>query len=122
MDDRERKRIGRDAEEAALAHLRASGLRLVLRNYRCRAGELDLVMIDRDTLVIVEVRHRSDDRFGDAAASITWRKQRRLAAAAGHLLLRRADLRHYPARFDVVAITTGCAGREIKWIRDAFST
>ena len=122
MDDRERKGIGRDSEEAALAHLRAQGLRLILRNYRCRAGEIDLVMLERTTLVLVEVRYRSANRFGGAAASVTWHKQRRLAAAAGHLLLTHADLRRYPARFDVVAISPGAAGREVQWIRDAFST
>jgi putative endonuclease len=121
MDDRERKRIGRDGEEAALAHLRAHGLELILRNYRCRVGEIDLVMLDRTTLVLVEVRHRSENSYGGAAASVTWSKQRRLAAAAGHLLLRRADLRRYPARFDVVALCSHTGNREVQWIKDAFS-
>lgn len=122
MDDHDRQGIGRTGEDAALAFLCGHGLNLVLRNYRCRVGEIDLVMLDRTTLVLVEVRSRSADGFGGAAASVTWRKQKRLAAAAGHLLLTRADLRRYPARFDVVAIRPGGGGPEIRWIKDAFST
>lgn len=122
MDDHDRQGIGKAGEEAALAHLRAHGLQLVLRNYRCRAGEIDLVMLDRLTLVLVEVRYRSAQRFGGAAASVTWRKQRRLTAAAGHLLLTRSDLRRYPARFDVVAISANGATSDVHWIKDAFST
>lgn len=121
MDDRRRKEAGRVAEEAALEHLLANGLRLVARNYRCRAGEIDLAMLDGKTLVLVEVRYRSSDRFGGAVASVTWRKQQRLARAAEHLLLRRADLRRYPARFDVVAISPAAAGMQIDWIRHAFT-
>lgn len=121
MDDRHRKEAGRDAEDAALAHLQASGLRLIARNYRCRAGEIDLAMLDGKTLVLVEVRYRSGDEFGGAAASVTWRKQRRLANAAGHLLMKRAELRRYPARFDVVAVSQTAAGMQIDWIRHAFT-
>jgi putative endonuclease len=122
MDDFDRQGIGRQGEEIALDLLRSHGLRLVLRNYRCRAGEIDLVMLDRATLVLIEVRSRSANRFGGAAASVTWRKQRRLTAAAGHLLQTRADLRRYPARFDVVAISSGGADGKVEWIKNAFST
>lgn len=121
MDDRHRKEAGRVAEQAALEHLLANGLRLIARNYRCRAGEIDLVMLDGKTLVLVEVRYRSSDRFGGALASITWRKQQRLARAAEHLLLKRADLRRYPARFDVVAISPVATGTRMEWIRHAFT-
>lgn len=134
MDDRQRKEAGRDAEDAALAHLRAAGLKLLLRNYRCKAGEIDLVMLDGAVLVLAEVRYRAGTDFGGAAASVTGRKQRRLARAARHLLLRRADLRRYPARFDVIAISGAGSGgaecatgldaacaRRIEWIRNAFT-
>ena len=78
MDDRLRKEAGRAGEAAALAHLEQAGLQLVLRNFRCKRGEIDLVMLDGATLVLVEVRYRSSEQFGGAAASVTWRKQRRL--------------------------------------------
>ncbi len=96
-------------EELALAHLLAQGLKPLIRNYRCKMGELDLVMMERETLVLVEVRCRSNKDYGGAAASIDWKKQRRLVLAAEHLRMKRAELRRYPARFDVVAITTGAS-------------
>lgn len=122
MDDRERKAIGLLGEELALAHLVRHGLRLVARNYRCKLGEIDLVMMDGATLVLVEVRYRASNDYGGAAASITWEKQRKLVKAAEHLLMKRSDLRRYPARFDVIAITPDGTDTRIEWIKSAFTT
>jgi len=110
--------IGRRGEDAALRHLESAGLTLLERNYRCRGGEIDLVMQEGGTLVLVEVRLRSSEEFGGAAASVGPGKQRRVAHAARHLLLTHPPYRGMPARFDVVAIDRGAA--EISWIRDAF--
>lgn len=121
MDDHERKAIGILAEDLALAHLLAHGLKLVARNYRCKLGELDLVMLDGQTLVLVEVRYRASGDYGGAAASVTWKKQRKLVKTAQHLLLNRSELRRYAARFDVMAVTTGAAGTTIEWIKAAFT-
>lgn len=115
--------LGRRAEDRALAYLEAQGLVLLERNYRCRGGELDLVMLDGPTLVLVEVRSRSGNRYGGAAASVDGRKQRRFVLAARHLLRCRPAYRSRPARFDVVAIDGGDAAGEprLDWIRAAFS-
>jgi putative endonuclease len=120
MDDQQRKQTGHAAEELALRHLRTSGLKLVARNYRCRAGEIDLVMLDGVTLVLIEVRYRSSSEYGGAAASVTPYKQKRLILAAKHLLVTRTELRRYAARFDVIAID-GPPGDNIEWIRNAFT-
>ena len=114
--------LGRRAEDVACRHLEAHGLRLLERNYRCRAGEIDLVMLDSATLVLVEVRSRSTSAHGDAASTVGARKQRRFIRAACHLLLTRPDYRRLAARFDVVAIDSGGSGEppRITWIRDAF--
>lgn len=109
-------RQGRRAEREALAFLQARGLRLIESNYRCRVGEIDLVMAQRDTLVFVEVRMRVNRRFGGAAASVTPAKQRRLCAAARHYLLTRGDPGG-PVRFDVVALEGGAPP---SWIVNAF--
>lgn len=111
---------GRDGEDKACAHLRAQGLLLLERNYRCRMGELDLVMRDGEQLVFVEVRSRANSRYGHPAETVTRSKQRRLARAAQHYLQTRARSGREPppCRFDVVAISD--AGRRIDWIRDAF--
>ena len=113
--------MGGEAEDRALRYLQHQGLVLVQRHYRvargpgARAGEVDLVMRDRDgTLVFVEVRARRDPRFGGAAATVTSTKQRRLVFAAQHYLMRLSRLP--PCRFDVVAVE----GDRIEWIRAAF--
>jgi putative endonuclease len=117
--------LGRRGEDLACRHLEAQGLQLLERNYRCRAGEIDLVMLDRGTLVLVEVRSRSSSAHGSAAATVGYRKQQRFIRAARHMLLTRAEYRRLPARFDVVAIDAGPAGGTatvVTWIRDAFRT
>ncbi len=108
----------------AARYLESAGLTLLAKNYRCRGGEIDLVMLDGSALVLVEVRLRSSREFGGAAASVGQRKQRRVTLAARHLLATRPELRKLRVRFDVVAIdadtTQGNGG--INWIRDAFRT
>ncbi len=108
---------GADKERLAQTYLEAQGLLLVASNYRCRRGEIDLVMRDGQTLVFVEVRYRASERFGGAAASVGLAKQRRLQAAAGHFLQGHGHGNALPCRFDVLAIG---AGDRIDWIRDAF--
>jgi putative endonuclease len=106
--------VGKMAEDAAAAYLIRQGLRLVERNWRCKGGEIDLIMRDGATLVFVEVRARGSDRFGGAAASITAAKQARIAHAAQFYL---AGLRAIPpCRFDAVLFQ----GQALSWLRDAF--
>jgi putative endonuclease len=120
MDNHYRKDAGDRGEALALQHLQAAGLKLLQRNYRCKGGEIDLVMSDARTLVLVEVRFRNDRSFGGAAASVDSVKQQRLVRAAHHLLQTHAAYRHYRARFDLVAIDGGDTRAEINWIKDAF--
>ena len=113
------KARGDAAEDQALAHLQAHGLRLVQRNYRTPGrggGEIDLICWDRDaTLVFVEVRQRSRSDHGGALASITATKRRRIVWAARHFLLR---LGQEPAcRFDVVVLQSG---EDPLWLKAAF--
>jgi putative endonuclease len=115
-----RKDAGNAAEQLARQHLETAGLRCLLKNYRCKVGELDLVMLEKRTLVLVEVRYRTLAQFGGAAASVDIWKQRRFINAARHLLLMHAELRRYPARFDVVAVDQNQSGAHIEWIKDAF--
>ena len=111
---------GNAAEDAALAHLLAHGLRLVERNYRTPGrggGEIDLILREPDgTLVFVEVRARAGHSHGGAAASVGATKRRRIVRAAQHYLL--SQRTPPPCRFDVVAIE----GRHIDWLKAAFDT
>ena len=108
---------GQAAEEQALAYLNKQGLRLLARNYRCRSGEIDLVMQQADTLVFVEVRYRQSSRFGSAAETVTRSKQQKLLNTASRFLQERAL--DAPCRFDVVGIS-GRQSPQIEWIKDAF--
>jgi putative endonuclease len=92
---------GRHAEELAVAFLTRKGYRLLTRNYHCRRGEIDVVMIDGSTLVFVEVRCRSAGQR-TALESITWTKRHRIQLAAQQFLAyQRMDM---PCRFDVVIV------------------
>lgn len=123
------ERRGRSSTRAAGAQFEAQaeralerhGLSTVARNFTCRGGELDLVMIDRGTLVFVEVRYRRSSRFGSAAETIGQTKQARLLRAAQIFLLRNARYADYPCRFDVVALSGDPARPEMDWIAGAFS-
>lgn len=114
-------RLGRAAEAAAVRFLQARGAQILLRNYRCRCGELDIVARWGEELALVEVRSRSSDAFGGAVASVDAGKRRRLARAAARLLQERPDLARLRIRFDVMAVKDplGTAPR-IDWIKHAF--
>ena len=112
----DRQALGKEAEARAEAMLLVQGLTLVERNYRCRLGEIDLVMRDRGQLVFIEVRYRRNARHGGALASVDSHKRRRLIAAAQHYLM--SSNWSGPCRFDVIAWEGSDKGQ---WLRDAFS-
>lgn len=106
------------AEQRALDHLTRHGLKLIETNYRSRFGEIDLILRDGDVLVFTEVRMRSSNNFGGAAASITVAKQAKLIKTAHHYL---TQFTRPPAcRFDAVLLGATHDGA-IEWIKNAFS-
>jgi putative endonuclease len=108
---------GQHAEQYACDFLVAQGLTLVDRNFSCRYGELDLILTDQHTMVIVEVRFRQTEIFGGAIASITPKKQAKIIAATQFYLQQYPT--EYTIRFDVIAIS-GVSG--LQWIQNAFQT
>lgn len=108
---------GSDAEQIALSYLQRQNLVLITQNYRCRFGEIDLIMRDGATLVFIEVRMRVSETFGGAATSITPAKQAKLLHTARHYLSQLKS--EPPCRFDALLLS-GAGGREIEWIKDAF--
>ncbi len=106
---------GAQAEILATDFLVNKGLRITERNYRCRFGEIDIIARDGRTVIFVEVRSRSSDAFGGAAASITPAKREKLLKTARHYLAGMTPLPQ--CRFDAVLVT----GRppRIEWIRNA---
>ncbi|MCV6636755.1 YraN family protein [Candidatus Albibeggiatoa sp. nov. NOAA] len=111
---------GRWAEEMAYQYLTKHGLSLIRRNYRCRSGEIDLVMKHGRTLVFIEVRYRARDHFGTSAESIDERKQQRLYKTAEHYIQNCHDCEQLACRFDAVLISGRPPHSGIEWIRNAF--
>jgi putative endonuclease len=118
----DRQRLGRNAEDAAARFLADQQLTILARNYRCRTGELDIIaQTAGGVLVIAEVRLRADRRYGGGAASVDWRKQRRIQRATCHLLACQPVLARRAIRFDVLDLAPdGADGYRIEWIRHAF--
>ena len=117
---RGRLALGKRGEELAARRLAADGYRILERNYRCAAGEVDVVAIDGDCLVFVEVRTRRDDAWGSPEESVTVAKQARLATVAAHYLCENA-LEGSDWRIDVVAVEMAASGfvRRLEIIKDA---
>jgi putative endonuclease len=116
-----RQQSGRRAEELAVEFLRAAGCEILYRNYRRRLGELDIVARADGELVIAEVRMRTSNTWGGAAASVDRRKQQRITRAANQLLQQHADLAAMPVRFDVLVVNDPYGpSPSIEWIRHAF--
>lgn len=111
-------KAGAQAEQTAAQYLQRQGLRLLQSNYRCRFGEIDLILKDRDSLVFVEVRLRSRSDFGGAAASIDARKQHKLILAAQHYLSTISPTP--PCRFDAVLLSSAEGGEGVEWLKNAF--
>ncbi|MFQ6334797.1 YraN family protein [Methylophilus sp. 3sh_L] len=110
---------GLAAEQAAAAYLQQQGLTLVTQNYSCRYGEIDLIMHDKNTLVFVEVRLRSNRGFTSAADSIHYHKQQKLLRAAQHYL--QSLDRQPPCRFDAILFDHS-SYQSPEWIRNAIDT
>jgi putative endonuclease len=116
-----RMQRGAAAEDLATQYVQARGLKILARNLRCKAGELDLVCLDDGVLAIVEVRQRGSAEFGGALGSVTGAKQRKIIRAAQFFLRREKQWRNFPMRFDVLAIEGLPDGvHRIDWVRDAF--
>jgi len=112
--------FGESGENVASRELRRRGYEIIARRYRTRAGEIDLVARDGDTLVFVEVKTRHTHEFGAPSEAVTAGKQRKLALMAADYLARHAA-GDVACRFDVVAITVGVGTPTIEVIPDAFA-
>jgi putative endonuclease len=110
---------GRWAEDQALGYLERQGLRLLARNFRCRFGEIDLVMAEQNLIVFVEVRFRRSEGYGSGFETVTRAKQRRLIATARAYLARHAS-DTAACRFDVMSVTQRHYAPVYLWLKDAF--
>jgi putative endonuclease len=118
-----RLRYGERSEHLAARHLKWRGYKIIARNFRAAGAEIDVIMMDRDTLVFVEVKARMSDGLGPPELSVDDRKQYRIRRAAEIFANRyhRQDLaQERPMRFDVVAISGDGRGRRVEHLKGAF--
>jgi len=115
---------GEDAEFACCKYLKSQGLKLVLKNFNSRFGEIDIIMLDKKVLVFVEVRFRKNDNYGGGLESITPAKQQKLRRTAELFLQQNDQFKN--ARFDVVSMSKNTQTKDSKqqytydWVTDAF--
>lgn len=116
--------VGQQAEESALQFLLNQGFQLVEQNFHCRMGEIDLIVYKNKLLVFVEVRQRKLSVFGNAAASVTLSKQRKISKTAAFFLQSHPEFESFDCRFDVIAIDVSrrLTGEisNLNWIEGAF--
>ena len=111
---------GSEWEQVAESFLRGKGLKTLSRNYHGRCGEIDLVMLDGETLVFAEVRFRASHAHGGGAASVGAVKQQRISRAARQFLQRERRHARRRCRFDVIAIGQERGRPRLQWIKGAF--
>lgn len=111
-----RRQTGTDYERAAGYYLEQLGYEILEYNYRCRAGEIDLVTRDGDYLVFCEVKYRSDKRKGSPLEAVGPGKQKKIFRCAMFYLTEH-HIQDAPCRFDVI----GIEGTEVTYIKNAFA-
>ena len=112
-----RQKEGARAEAMAQQHLLGHGLKMVNANVACAQGEIDLIMLDGDTLVFVEVRWRKSSAYGGAAASVTPHKLAKLMRACEMFLQHEPAWRKHPCRIDVLALQGDLNAPSIEWLK-----
>lgn len=118
----DKRLLGRWGQKQCEKFLKAKGYKTLTRNFSCTSGEIDLIMMDEDTVVFVEVKARTNEAFTDAESAITKVKQHRLAKAA-NLFIKKHKLENLPLRFDaMILITDGKNKQQIRHYENAFTT
>lgn len=111
---------GSQWEREAETYLKGHGLRTVCRNFRCRLGEIDLIMEDGSCLVFAEIRYRNNPFYGSGAETVTRTKQTRLIRAAQKYLQSQPHRANQTCRFDVLSLGHKDGQLTVDWIRNAF--
>lgn len=117
---RRARSTGFAAEKFACSYLVDQGLKLLMRNYRCKNGEIDLIMQEDDTIIFIEVRFRANTTYGSGSETVTKQKQYRIIKTALFYLKQKQLLEKNSCRFDVVSVTQHDLQPTLEWIKDAF--
>jgi len=112
---------GKNAEKEAELFLTGHSLKPIARNFFCKFGEIDLIMLDEKEIVFIEVRARKTLSHGTAAESISKSKQKKICLSAQFFLLTNSDYKSSNCRFDVIELNNfGKTNMNISWVKDAF--
>lgn len=111
--------LGKKGEETAVGLLKDNGYKILLRNYKTKLGEIDIIASDKGTICFIEVKTRQSDRFGLPSEAISSSKQRQISKAALAFLKER-NLLDKKARFDVVSILYSKNMPRLDLIKNAF--
>jgi len=114
------KDLGQFGERLALEKIISQGYKVLDKNFNCKIGEIDIIAKDKETLVFIEVRSKSNKKFGLPQETVNTKKQQRIRRVAEYYLVKN-NLQSLNCRFDVVGILwQNNAGPEIEIIKDAF--
>lgn len=111
---------GDKVEKFVEKHLKNKGLKVIERNFNSRYGEIDLIMLDGDTLAFIEVRFRANTAHGSGAETVDYRKQQKIIKTAQFFLQQSKKYQQLNCRFDVVSVTLEHKSLSAHWVKDAF--
>lgn len=112
-----RKVFGTEGETAAVSHLLLHGADILMRNFRCRYGEIDIIALEGSCYLVVEVKTRNKRRQGYAGEAVDYRKQWKICRAFDYFRIRFKLADDIPVRFDVIEVDPGL---NCRWIKNAF--
>lgn len=104
MKEKNKRKIGTKYEEIAVCYLKEQGYKIIERNYHNKYGELDIMAEKNSTLIVVEVKFRSSDAFGDPSEAVDGRKRYRIRRTTMYYYMEHGYDLSYPCRYDIVAI------------------
>ncbi|MGH1427073.1 MAG: YraN family protein [Arenicella sp.] len=111
------KSTGSIAEEIACQYLQQQKLTLVIQNYHCQRGEIDIIMRDKDTLVFIEVKYRANNRHGTPIEAIHYHKLQKIKSTIEHYIMTN-NLGYIPCRIDVIGLHGNLQQPDINWVKN----
>lgn len=116
-----KRSVGSLYENAAADFITEKGAKILIRNYRCRIGEVDIIARDEDYICFIEVKYRKDDLFGGPEAAVNFAKQRKISKVSAYYLLTNNMSEFTKIRYDVIAIDGTEGAFKFHWYKDAFN-
>lgn len=111
--------LGKAGEDEAVSFLNKQGFKILERNYRCCYGEIDIIAMEKGTIVFAEVKTRKTLTYGLPQAAVDFRKQQQISRSAANYTAQK-KIKNMPLRFDVVAVNLADDKIKIELIRNAF--